>query len=59
VKKWTKRGTWRGVIVGVVAIVGVVVVTGTVALAYRHSHRPITDYTVAMPGAPFGGGGTC
>lgn len=57
--KWTKVGAWRAVIVGVVAIVGVVLVTGTVALAYSHAHRPVTEYTVDMPSAPFGGGGTC
>ena len=58
-KKWTKRGTWRAVIVGVVAIMGVVVVTGTVALAYWHAHRPVISYELDVPSAPFGGGGTC
>ena len=56
---WGKRGAGRAVIVGAIAIMGTVAVGGVGILLYLHSHRPVTNYTVAMPGADFGGGGTC
>ena len=58
-KQWTKRGARRAVIAGVVAIAGVLVVGGTVAVAYWHGHRPVTEYAIDMPSAPFGGGWVC
>ncbi len=56
-KTWTKARIWGAAIVALMATMGGIVVAG--ALVYREHHRPITDYTIDMPSAPFGGGGTC
>ncbi len=59
VTRWAKGGVRRAALVGVLAIAGIIVAGGAAALAYRQSHRVVTEYTIDMPAAPFGGGGAC
>jgi hypothetical protein len=57
VTKWTQGGAWRVAIIGLIAILGGMVVAG--ALFYRDHDRPVTEYAIDAPSAPFGGGGAC
>lgn len=54
---WGKRGARTAAIAGASVIIGVV--AAVAALVVIHAHRPVINYTVDAPSAPFGGGGTC
>lgn len=55
--KGTRFGAWAVAIVGVIAMGGVL--AGAVAFVEIRSNRPLTQYALDMPSAPFGGGWGC